>query len=506
MEPTPRTDPQLNWLDRTVAWFSPSAGFRRAQNRIASQILLSYEGAKTGRRTANWVASNTNADAEISLSLQTLRNRSSDLIRNEPHAARAASVVVNSAVGTGIIPRANTGNLKLDDAINSVFDPWSQQCDADGQLDFYGITQLNTRAIFERGAALIRKRLRRVEDNLPVPLQIQTLECDYIDFNQTTNTSGGITVNGVEYDAIGRRAAYWLYDQHPGANYPTVTSSWLSKRIPADQIVHAYRKDRAGQTHGVPWLAPVMILMRDMNEYSDALIVAAKIAACMALAVTQPEGAAGAALGVTENESGTNKRIETFRPGMVIYTRPGEEVTPIVPPSHGGTVEYLKYLQHLLAIGVDLHYTQLSGDLSAVNYSSFRAGDRDFRGTIEAFRWLCVIPMMLQPVWNWFIDAAYVARKIPEQNYGVIWTPPQFMSVDPVKDANADEIDMSNGMLAWPEAVARKGYDPTKQLEQIAEYLAKFDKAGIIFGFDRRKVAATGVLQKSDAQSGASAP
>jgi lambda family phage portal protein len=462
---------------------------------MAENIILSYEGAKGGRRTQNWKTSNADANAEIAPDLQTLRNRSRDLIRSNPHGARAASIVVNSAVGTGIIPQAASDNPKLNIRIDKLFADWAAVCDAENQLDFYGLQQLNTRAIFESGAALMRFRGRRPEDNLPVPLQLQTLECDYIDLSAYQNTSGGVTINGIEYDAIGRRKNYWIYDTHPGSAVPNLTTSWLSKAVPADQFVHAYRKDRPQQTHGVPWLAPVMMLMRDMDEYSDALLVGAKIAACLALFVSQPEGAGGITLGSNETEASTSNRIETFRPGMVMYGRAGEEAQPIVPPNHGGSVDYLKYLQRVLAIGMDLHYSQLSGDLSEVNWSSFRAGDRDFRSNIEAFRWLCVIPMMLQPIWDRVISAAYVAGKLPVDRCPVIWTPPPFVSVDPVKDAEADDKELSNGTLTWPDAILRKGGDPEKWLQRIIDSNKKIDDAKLVFGYDRRKVTANGIAQ-----------
>ena len=100
---------QLNWLDRAVAWLSPEAGVRRVQARAAesairkaSNILLSYDGAKTGRRTEGWFTTAADSNTEIAAALPKLRNRSSDLIRNNPSAARVQSVVVSSTVGTGI--------------------------------------------------------------------------------------------------------------------------------------------------------------------------------------------------------------------------------------------------------------------------------------------------------------------------------------------------------------------------------------------------------------------
>ena len=68
----------------------------------------------------------------------------------------------------------------------------------------------------ESGECLVRLRERRVEDGLPVPLQLQVLEPDHLDASKTGDLpNGGFVLQGVEFDALGRRRAYWLY---PGAS------------------------------------------------------------------------------------------------------------------------------------------------------------------------------------------------------------------------------------------------------------------------------------------------
>ncbi len=89
---------------------APAAGLRRARNRAAMAALRrSYEGARLGRRTEGWVAAGTGANAEIGPAIARLRDRSRDLVRNNPYAAKAVQAVVSNLVGTGIMPRARAG-------------------------------------------------------------------------------------------------------------------------------------------------------------------------------------------------------------------------------------------------------------------------------------------------------------------------------------------------------------------------------------------------------------
>lgn len=475
---------EQTWFDQLIGWFSPQIGFRRMQYRSALEALAAYDGARTGRRTDGWTTSSGDANADIGNDLSRLIQRSRDLIRNDPHGTRIASVVTNSAVGAGIVPQADTGDTDTDEIINEAFAGWSEECDAENQVDFWGLQQIAVRSIIESGAALARFRTRRASDNLRVPLQIQVLEVDHIDRSKEVNpSSGGKTRQGVEFDAIGRRQAYWLYDEHPGASglFSSLRSG-QSRRIPAGSVVHAYRKLRPGQIHGVPWISPVMLKMRELGDIDEAAIAKARVAACLALWVEQAEGPdTGLLSDQTRTEDATNQRIEKLRPGMVHYGRFGEKATPVPPPRDEGYGTFYEKQQEMIAAGTDMFYAQLTGDLASVNYSSFRAGDRDFRGAIEVFRWAFIIPMLLRPWWRRFIDQIQFQGLIPDRNYGVNWTPPAFHSVDPVKDAQADELRLASGTKHLFDAIAEQGEEPRAYLRKIAEIAELLDSLGLKF-------------------------
>ena len=100
----------MNWLDRAVSYVAPATALRRARHRAAMAALArSYEGARLGRRTEGWVVAGSSANAEIGTALSRLRDRSRDLVRNNPYAAKAVQAVVSNLIGTGILPRARAG-------------------------------------------------------------------------------------------------------------------------------------------------------------------------------------------------------------------------------------------------------------------------------------------------------------------------------------------------------------------------------------------------------------
>jgi lambda family phage portal protein len=207
-----------NWIDRALASVAPGAARKRLLERQAFEKLArAYDGAAVGRRTDGWRSSSNSADGEIASGASRLRDRMRDLTRNNPHAAKAVAVLVNNIVGAGIRPRAATGTDALDNRINELWEAWATQSDADGLADFHGLTTLAMREMIEGGDVFLRRRIRRIEDKLPAPLQLQLLEADHLDDTKIgALPDGGRIVRGIEYDAIGRRRAYWLFPDHPG--------------------------------------------------------------------------------------------------------------------------------------------------------------------------------------------------------------------------------------------------------------------------------------------------
>jgi lambda family phage portal protein len=489
----------ITFIDRAVAWLDPQAGVKRALARRSFETLVGtrgYDGAARGRRTDGWKANGTSADAEIATAGALLRDRMRDLTRNNPHAAKAVSVLVNNIVGAGIIPRAATGDDKLDGAVNRLWEAWTRQCDADGQLDLFGLQTLACRQMIEAGEVLVRRRPRRPGDGLAVPLQIQVCEADLLDGTRNGDLiDGGRVVQGVEFDAIGRRRAYWLHAQHPGDAVFSARRRIDSAAIPATEVLHLYEKQRT-QVRGVPWGTPVMRALRDLDDWTQAELVRKKTEACVV----------GIVLGADEAEQGIapsvvdadGNRVEQFEPGLIAYARGGKDIKFNQPATTAGIAEWLRTQLHIVAAGFRMPYELLTGDLSQVNYSSIRAGLVEFRRLIDAVQWQIFIPVLCQPIWNWFCEAAWVAGKLPRPDIAVEWSPPRFEAVDPLKDAMADLLAMRSGTMTLAQAISRQGHNPDAVLAEIAAMNVRLDALGIILDSDPRRVTKTGVMQAGD--------
>lgn len=497
---------KVNLLDRAISAISPQRGAKRMRARMAFEMMRrGYEGASVGRQTDGWLTGSTSADTEIWGAGPRLRDRSRDLVRNDPLALKAVDVLISNIVGEGILPRPNTKDKAKNKAISAAFDKWAKsECDADGQLDFYGLQALMVSEMIEGGEVLVRRRRRKSTDGLSVPLQLQVIEADQLDALRNGPIAGGspnaYTVQGVEFDALGKRQAYWIYPYHPGSNFVDPRLSLMSKAVPAEDIVHLYEKRRT-QVRGVPWCHSAITRHRSFADYDVAELTRKKIEASVAGFVTSPdEEEEGIAPYLLDSDGNI---VEQFEPGMIAYLRGGKEIKFNTPQAVGGYQEYSTVQQRAIASGWRVPYELISNDLSEVNYSSIRAGLVEFRRQVRRWQWHFVIPMALQPIWDWWCEAAFIAGAIPDRDVPVIWTPPKFDYVNPSDDADTELTEIRAGTRSYQDVIRSHGEDPDEVLDEIEAWNKECDRRGIVLDSDPRTTSGKGVTQK-DKPGGAS--
>ena len=242
----------------------------------------------------------------------------------------------------------------------------------------------------------------------------------------------------------------------------------------------------------MPWLASIMLKMRDLDDYDEAEIFRKKLEACLAAFVTGDNTTTEPNTLGKSSTADDGERGETFRPGMIKYLAPGQDVKFATPAAVGGYPEYIRVQLHAIAAGAGVTYEQLTGDLSQVNYSSIRAGLLEFRRRIETLQWQVMVPQLCQPVWDRFAAVAQVMGALPDGEMAVEWTPPRFEAVDPAKDVKADVMAIRAGLMTLKEGIARQGYAPDQVIAEIAETNALLDKLGIVLDVDPRRATQTG--------------
>lgn len=450
-------------------------------------IKRRFEGAAGGRRNDGWRTSGTDANSENAPALAKLRNRARDQRRNNPFAERAITGIADNVVGAGIVPlplaKRDRDGVKLMD----LWQAWAETtaCDADGLEDFYGLQHMIMEAVAESGECLIRRRRRFSSDGLPVPVQLQVMEADFLDESKAAIVGLNRIIQGIEFDALGKRVAYWLFDEHPGAN--VAWGSLQSRRVPAEDVIHVFFRKRPGQARGYTWLAPVIQRMRNFDEMEDAVMEQAKIAACFAGFITKDPDS---------SPQGVTKRpplIDRMEPGMLQELSTGEEVSFGTPPTFNGYAPYSLQALHAIAVGLGVPYELLTGDLKGVNFSSGRMGWLNFARRVDVWQWRMLIPQLCDQVWRWFMEAQVLLPGGVTDDVKAYWVPPRRDMVDPKAETENVITRVRNGLTTWPDALRELGItDPKRHAEQIKKANDMIDKYGLVLDCDPRRVAAAG--------------
>jgi lambda family phage portal protein len=473
----------MDFVTKAISYIAPGFAAQRIRSQIALKLMDSevrkFEGAGHGRRFGNWGNSTKSQNQQIATSLDKLRERSRDMVRNNGYAKNAIRRIGNNVVGTGILATPILKDKKQEALLKEIWKVWADTtlCDFDQQQNFYGIQKMVVKTVAKSGACFVRRVWKKGKYKKgSMQLELQVLEPDFLDRSKTgiTQDNGEYTFNGIQYDVNGKRKAYWLFDRHP------IDFNAQSRPVPAEDIRHVFDIEDPGQVDGIPFMAPVLLSMRDFDEFLDATLIKQKVASANAAFITSDNA----------NEPGVkNKKNETLdqiEPGMVTRLNSNESVIFSNPPSTEGISDYARQSHRGHAAGIGLSYEAYTGDLTGVNFSSGRMGWIESRLNFEDLQWNMMVPMLLNPVWGWFVQAAYLAGLINERNVQVTWTPPRREMIDPVKETGALSKMVRNGFMPWREAIRQLGYNPEEVMDELKLDAKAFDDAKLMPESDPR--------------------
>jgi lambda family phage portal protein len=456
--------------------------FKSITNFFKKKASVPYDGAGHGRRLGNWYPSSSSINALLASSLSTLRTRSHDLVRKNPYAANAVDSIVSNCIGTGIKPQSKAKDSEFRKKIQQLWLRWTDEADAAGLCDFYGLQSLVLRSIIESGECFVRMKIDK--SNATVPLKLQILESEHLDSSKDgALPNGNVVRSGIEFDKSGKRVAYYLYREHPGESSLLSNLNIDSVRIPAKEILHIYKPLRPGQIRGEPWLSNVLLKLHELDQYEDAELVRKKTAAMFAGFVTRLDPDSEI---FNEQSNSEGESLAGLEPGTMQLLNPGEDVKFSSPADVGSTYEaFIKQQLRAISVGLGITYEQLTGDLSGVNYSSIRAGLVEFRRKCGALQHNLIVFQLCRPVWMRWMELAILsdAVEIPsDPTFSLVkWISQGFAWVDPQKEQRAQMNAVRCGFKSRAEVVSELGYDIEEIDAEIAADNERAKKLGLIF-------------------------
>lgn len=482
----------------------------KVETRPSNQIAA----AGHGRRGRLWVGARSGMNALHQANAATLRDRSHEAALNNPYAAHALDVVTSNLIGTGIKPQPLIDDPAIKAAVQRAWLDWTDEADAAGLTDFYGLQALVTRTMVESGECFVRFRPRRMEDGLTVPLQLQVLEPEFLDTTRDGWIGNGSYIRGgVEFNAIGRRVAYHFHRWHPNDGMAVAMNS--TTRVPADDVMHIFRPLRPGQERGLPWFTQVLIKLYELDQYDDAELVRKKVAAMFTAFITRPGLVAededpnlAPADPVWQQRLADDPTAEAeLQPGTLQVLTPGDEVKIAEPADVGSAYPaFMQQQLRALAVGIGITYEQLTGDLTGVNFSSIRAGLLEMRRLFEQLQHSVMVYQFCRPVWLRWVRTAALAGAVdmpgfavhPARYTRVKWIPQGWQWVDPVKEIAAVVAAIRAGLMSRSDAISQYGYDAEEIDAQLKADKDRADGYGLVLDTDPSHTSKAGTQQQFD--------
>lgn len=476
-------------LDDAIATFAPEQAVRRASARMAYGQMRGYDAAQRNRKTKGWKRPFTSQNAENARAARVLSASAADLFRNNKYASSGLRHYVGSVWGDGIAPMITHGDPVVQQLAQDAWDRWAESKVAD-QADWYGHGKLIVRGVIGPGESL--SMWRQGADGLPDG-RVVGLESEYLDDSRTEQVGDRRIINGVEF--TGRdRTGYWLFDEHPGD--VIFSTSRASTRTDARFIDHAFEKLTHTQARGVSRFAPLMMTLRDIGDIEDSRRLQEKVAACVGMILTSPQGAGTSPL-VNDPEAQSDRRpdIETITPGMILRPPAGVTAHSFTPaPSNEGT-NFIR--QQLAGVSASLvPYHVLTGDVSQANYSGLRAALLSLWGLLDDDQQNLIIPLICQPALERRMRV--LAAETGDKRFlqcRVNWALPVRRHADPVKDLMAEVIEIRSGLKLLSKSLAERGINADVHLQEIARLNGIMDDLKLALETDPRRLTDSGVLQ-----------
>ena len=481
-------DVPVTIMDQVVNFFDPQRGQNRFKVRAQMAIVGGYTAADRTRR-ANQIDNRreTDADSAILPDLRTLREYSQHMLRNSAIAVGAVKTNITKVVGTGLKVKAQIDRdvLKLDEDAAGKWERDAErefllatntvEIDSERQLTFSLLQGLVLLKTLEDGDVFTNMpRFKR--PGSPYLLKLQIIEAARV-LNQQGVADVFMMAAGVEKDTNGAPVAYHVCNQHPGG-MRYFTGKYLTwTRLPAfgintgnPLVLHHFDKTRPGQTRGVPYLTPVVEIIKQLGRYTDAEVMAAVVSGMLTAFVTNESGDPAQTFTPNPDTAAANPNDTGIELGYgaVVGLLPGEKVDIVNPGRPNPAFDpFVTALCRQIGVALEIPFELLVKHFTA-SYSAARAALLEAWSYFNRRRhWL--VTSFCQPVYEAIITEAIATGRLKAPGFlsdpavrkaylKCTWIGDAAGQIDPLKEINAAEKRMALNLTTHSEECSAMPY------------------------------------------------
>jgi lambda family phage portal protein len=240
---------------------------------------------------------------------------------------------------------------------------------------------------------------------------------------------------------------------------------------------------RPDMTRYAPMLAPVIESLKQRSRYSEAELMAAVISACFAVGLKSDDGSLSTGLPVAQPAANGDSAIRFGDPGTVIDLLPGEEIQGFqLGRPNPGFAAFADAISAEIGAGLDMPKEVLLG-LFQASYSASRAA-LEMAWQVFRVERARHVSQFCQPVYADVIAEAIARGMLDAPGFfedalvrrawlGATWMGPARPTIDPTKEASADEAYLNMGATTLTRITAERfGMDWETVAARRAEEIA----------------------------------
>jgi len=397
---------------------------------------------------------------------------------NNAYARGIVRTQANDVVGTGPRLQLLTEDQALNTRIEAEFGRWAAAIGLAAKL-----RQMQQAKVVDGEA--FGQLISNARVGHPVVLDLQPIEADQI-ASPVGARLAEREVDGIQFDEAWNPVTYTMLDGHPGED---CTALPTTRPVPAEQMLHLYRADRAGQRRGLSEIAPSLPLFAQLRRYTIAVLTAAETAARFAGVLqtdAPPDGA---------DEIDPLDAID-LEPNMLLTLPAGWKMGQV--QAEQPTTSYGQFKAELIneiARPLNMPYNVAAGNSASYNYASGRLDHQTYHKAIDIER-QDIEQAVLDRILRAWLAEARIALNLDGVGADSMLVPhawfwPGREHVDPAKEANAQATRLASSTTTLAAEFARQGLDWEAALRQRAKEIALMRELGlpVLVGVDEEEDA-----------------
>ncbi len=426
------------------------------------------------------------ADQLANRELRILQLRSRQLISNNAYAtsALAANTTKQGVITVDWKDSKGKSHSYMSDAWGEFYENPS----FDGVGDYGTFQTLANSEHFVNGANFIRKLIVRTGNPNKVPLKLQliptALHAMEIGYRTELEVNTAL-MYGIKFNNLGIPLSYFFnksYIERVATQFDPI----IHVEVPADELVHYFHRTFAGQWLGIPKLTPVILSLYELDDLIGATVQKQKISQAVAFVVQNATESlnqfpTAIANSVTSDEVDGKTQVTFHTKGTnTLYLNKGETAQLMQSNDVGANWNVLVETElRKVAVVSEILLHELTGETGKMSMSAMIGLLVQSRRRLEFLIETQTIPLRERPIVQSFQQLASLYNKralnaIPHFQL------PRWRGLDDLADAQADVLELQNGLALYTDKLAERGLTVEKVVAD-REALKDLEKFGIQF-------------------------